>query len=127
MRERVFEEGSATRAAAVATCAQVCMRVVGLVAGTAVCSRDACCLRWRWLLDDSAIDGASLRLDLVMVASWGELIGMPVGISVGTLRIGACGCMDCVICLLSSVWGMGMLAGAITLGTHCVCCKNVLG
>ncbi len=30
MQERVFEEGGATQAAAVATCAQVLMRVVGL-------------------------------------------------------------------------------------------------
>ncbi len=61
-----------------------------------------------------------LGLDLVMVALQGVLIGLAVGISVGALGIGACGCMDCVICLLSSVWGMGMLAGAFTLGTRCV-------
>jgi hypothetical protein len=62
----------------------------------------------------------SLQLDLVMVATWGALIGLTVGITVGTLGIGACGCMDCVICLLSLVGGMGILAGAFTLGTHCV-------
>ncbi len=60
-----------------------------------------------------------LRLELVMVALWGAL-GLTLGISVGTLRIGACGCMDCMIRLLSSVWGIGMLAGAFTLGTCCM-------
>ncbi len=120
MHEHVFKEGGATRAAAVATCAQVCMCVVGLVGGTALRSWDFCCLRWRLCLDDSATDAVGLRLDLVMVASWGALIGLTVGISVGTLGICACGCMDGVIRLLSSVWGMGMLAGAFTLGTCCV-------
>jgi hypothetical protein len=55
-----------------------------------------------------------------MVAMRGTLIGLTVGMSVGTLGIGACGCMDCVICLLSLVWGMEMLAGVCTLGTCCV-------
>ncbi len=44
MRERVFAEGGAAYAAAVATCAQVLMHVVGLVGGMALRSRDACCL-----------------------------------------------------------------------------------
>jgi hypothetical protein len=96
------------------------MRVVGLVGGTALHSRDACCLRWRLHLDDSTTNVVGLPLDSAMVALWGALIGFPVGISVGTLGIGACGCIDHVICLLSSVWGMGMLAGAITLRTCCV-------
>ncbi len=61
-----------------------------------------------------------LRLDLVMVALRGALIGLIVGILVGTLGIGACGCMDHLIHLLLLVWSMGMLAGAFTLGTHCV-------
>ncbi len=107
MRECVFEKGGATRAAAVATCAQVYMRVVGLVDGTAVRSCDVHCLRWRSRLADSAINGVGLQLYLVMVALLGALIGLPVGISVGTLRIGACGCMDRVIHLLSLVWGIG--------------------
>ncbi len=51
---------------------------------------------------------------------WGGLISVTVGILVGTLGIDACGCMDQVIHLLSSEGGMGMLAGAFTLGTHCV-------
>ncbi len=120
MRERVFEEGGAAHAAAVATCAQVLMHVVGLVGGTALRSRDARCLRWHLRLDDTAINVVGLRLDLVMVAMRGALIGLTVGITVGTLGIGACGCMDCMICLLSSVGSMGMLAGAFTLGTRCV-------
>ncbi len=120
MRERLFAEGGAAHAAAVATCAQVLMRVVGLVGGTVLCSRDACCLRWRSRLADSAINVVCLKLDLVVVAMRGALIGLTVGITVGTLGIGACGCMDHVICLLSSVGGMGMLAGAFTLGTRCV-------
>ncbi len=46
MRERVFKEGGATWAAAVATCAQVLMRVVGLVGSTALRSCDAHCLHY---------------------------------------------------------------------------------
>jgi hypothetical protein len=120
MRERVFDEGGATQAAAVATCAQVLIRVVGLVGVMALRSCDACCLRWHLRLDDSAANVVGLLLDLVMVAMWGALIGLTVGISVGTLGIGACGCMERMICLLSSIWGMGMLTGACTLGTSCV-------
>ncbi len=120
MRERLFEEGGAARAAAVATCARVLMRLVGLVGGMALHGHDAHPLHWRLHLDDSAINVVGLRLDLVMVATRGALIGVTVGITVGTLRIGACGCMDCVIRLLSLVGGMGMLAGAFTLGTCCV-------
>ncbi len=107
-------------AAAVATCAGVLMRVVGLVGGTVLRSRDARYLCWCLHLDDSAINVVSLRLDSVMVATRGALTGLTVGITVGTLGIGACGCMDCVICLLSLEGGMGMLAGAFTLGTRCV-------
>jgi hypothetical protein len=98
MRERMFEDGGAACAAAVATCAQVLMHVVGLVGGTALRGCNACCLGWRSCLDDSAINVVSLRLDLVMVATQGALIGLTVGIMVGTLRIGACSCLDYVIC-----------------------------
>jgi hypothetical protein len=120
MRECVFEEGGATWAAAAATCAQILMPVVGLGGVTALRSRDAHCLCWRLHLDDSAANVVGLLLDLVMVATREVLIGLNVGMSVGTLGIGACGCMERVICLLSLVWGMGMLAGACTLRTHCV-------
>jgi hypothetical protein len=96
------------------------MRVVGLVGVMALCSRDAYCLHWHLRLDDSGANVVGLLLDLVMVATRGTLIGLTVGISVGTLGMGACVCMEHVICLLSLVWGMGMLAGACTLGTRCV-------
>jgi hypothetical protein len=120
MHERVFEERGATWAAAVATCAQVLMHVVGLGRVTALRSCDAHRLCWCLHLDDSAVNVVGLLLDSVMVAMQGTLIGLTVGISVGTLGIGACGCMGRVICLLSSIWGMGMLAGACTLGTCCM-------
>jgi hypothetical protein len=96
------------------------MRVVGLVGRTALCSRDARCLHWHSRLDNSAINVVGLWLDLVVVATRGTLTGLTVGIIMGTLGIAACGCMDHLICLLSSLGGMGMLAGAFTLGTHCV-------
>jgi hypothetical protein len=120
MRERVFKEGGVACAAAVATCAQVLMRVVGMVGRMVLRGRDACRLCWHLRLDDSAIIVVGLQLDLMMVAMQGALIGLTVGIMVGTLGIGACSCMDCVIHLLSLVGGMGMLAGAFTLGTCCV-------
>jgi hypothetical protein len=63
MREHVFEEGGATWAAVVATCALVLMRVVGLVGGMALHSRNAHCLRWRLRLDDSATNVDGLLLD----------------------------------------------------------------
>ncbi len=70
--------------------------------------------------DNSAANVVGLLLDLVIAAMRGAVIGLTVGISVGTLGSGACGCMEHMICLLSSVWCMGMLAGACTLGTCCV-------
>jgi hypothetical protein len=79
MHERMFEEGEAAHAAAVATCARVLMRVVGLIGGTALRSCDARHLPWHLHLDDSAINVVSLRLDLVMVATRDGLIGLTVG------------------------------------------------
>ncbi len=96
------------------------MCVIRLGGVTALRSRDARHLRWRSRLDDSAVNVVELLLDLVMVVRRGALFSLTVGISVGALGIGACGCMERVIHLLSLVWGMGMLAGACTLGTHCV-------
>ncbi len=96
------------------------MYVVGLVGVTALHSHDARYLHWHSHLDNSAANVVGLLLDSVMVVMQGALIGLTLGISVGTLGIGACSCMEHVICLLSSVWGMGMLAGACTLGTLCV-------
>jgi hypothetical protein len=120
VHEQMFEEGGATRAAAVATCAQVHMRVVGLIAVPALCSCDAHCLHWRLRLDDSAANVECSLLDPVMVVTQGALNGLTVEMSLGTLGIGACICMERVNCLLSLIWGMGMLAGVCTLGTHCV-------
>jgi hypothetical protein len=120
MHERVFKERGATWAAAVATCACILMRVVGLVGVIALRSCDACCLRWQSHLDNSAANVVGLLLEMEMVVMQGMLIELTVRISVGTLGIGACDCMEHVICLLSSVWGMGMLADACTLGTHCM-------
>jgi hypothetical protein len=117
MRERVFEERGATWAAAVATCAQVFMCVVGLVGVTALRSPDARCLRWQSCLDNSAANVVGLLLDLMMVAMRGALISLTVEISWRTHGIVVCGCMEHVTCLLSLVWGMGMLAGTCTLGT----------
>jgi hypothetical protein len=122
--EHVFKERGATRAAAVATCAQVLMHVVELVGGTALRNCDDCCLHWGSCLDVSAANAVGLLVDLVVVAMWGALIGLTVGISAGTLRIGACGCMEGMICLLLLIWVMGMLAGACTLGTCCVLQKR---
>ncbi len=120
MCERVFEEGGVTQAAAVATCARVLLPVVRLVEVMALSSRDAHCLRWHLRLGNFAANVVGLLVDLAMVATQGALIGLTLRISVGTLRIGACSCMEHVICLLSSAWGIGMLAGTCTLRTHCV-------
>jgi hypothetical protein len=107
------------------------MRVVGLVGGTALHSHDACCLHWHLHLDNSATNVVILRLDLVMVATRGALIGLTLGISMATLGIGACGCMERMIHLLSLVWGMGYGVWECLL-VHApseliVCCKNGLG
>jgi hypothetical protein len=95
------------------------MHVVELVGVTALRSRDACHLCLHLCLDDYAANVVGLLLGLAMVATWSALIGLPVGISVGTFRIGACSCMECMIHLLSMVWSMGMSADACTLGTCC--------
>ncbi len=96
------------------------MCVVGLVGVTALHSPAACYLQWHSHLDKSEGKVVGLLLGLMVVATRGALMGLTVGLLVGTLRIGACGCMEHMICLLSSVWGMGMLIGACTLGTCCV-------
>jgi hypothetical protein len=96
------------------------MCVFGLGGVTALHSHAAHCLRWRLCLDDSAANVVGLLLDSVMIATRGAYIGFTVGMSVGTLGICACGCMECIICLFSLVWGMGVLAGVCTIGTHCV-------
>jgi hypothetical protein len=69
MRKHVFEERGATWAAAVATCAQVLMRVVGLIVVMVLHCRKARCLCWHSHLDDSAANVKGLLLDPVMVAT----------------------------------------------------------
>ena len=96
------------------------MHVVGLIVVTALRSRETHCLRWHLHLDNSTANVEGLLLDLVMVAMQGALIGLTVGMSLGTLGIGACICMERVNCLLSLIWGMGVLAGVCTLGNHCI-------
>ncbi len=123
--ERVFEEGGATWAAAVATWAQILMCRVGLVGVAELQSCEAHRLQWCLHLDELSgkvvglMPGtqASLLVGSMVVATRGALMGLPVGLSVGTLRTGDCSCMEHVICLLSSIWGLGMLGGAYTLRT----------
>ncbi len=80
----------------------------------------ACYLFWHLRLDNSAAYVVGLLLDLGIVATRGALIGLTLGMSVGTLGNGACGCIEHFICLLSLVWHMGGLAGVCTLGTCCM-------
>jgi hypothetical protein len=104
--KRVFKEGGATQAPAVATCAQVLMHLVGLDGVTALRSCMAHRLRWCSCLNNSVANGVGLLLGLMAVVMRSTLMGLTVGISVGTLRIGACRCMEHVIYLLSLVWGV---------------------
>jgi hypothetical protein len=78
------------------------MRGAVLIGVAALCSRTAC----RFLRHSH------------LVESVGMLVGAPL--LLGTLRTGACVSMECVILLLSSIWGMGTLGGVCTLGTHCM-------
>ncbi len=64
VHERVFKEGGATWAAAVATLAWVLMCRVGLVGVAALQSCVACCLQWCLRLDKLA--GKVVGLMLVM-------------------------------------------------------------
>ncbi len=91
-----------------------------LIGVMALRSCDAHHLCWHLRLDAFAANVVGLLLDLVLVMMWGALIGLIVGMSVGTLGIVACSCMECVTHLLSSLWGIGVLAGVCTLRTCCV-------
>ncbi len=98
-------EGGATWAASVATWALVNTRGDVLIGVAAFRSRTAC----RFLR----------RSHLV------ELVGMLVGLLVGTpllgtLGTGVCVSMERVIFLLTLIWGVGTLGGGCTLGTRCV-------
>ncbi len=93
----VLMEGGATWAASVATWALVCMRGDELIGVAAFCSRTA-----RHFLR---------RSHLV------ELVGMFVGLLVGTPLLGTfgtgvCVSMERVILLLTSIWGVCILGGA---------------
>ncbi len=66
----------------------------------------ACRLQCRLRLDDLAANVVGLLLGSMAVATRGTLMGVTVGISVGTIGNGACGCMEHVGHLLSLVWGM---------------------
>ncbi len=97
-RDLVLMEGGATRAAAVATWALVCMQGNVLV-GVAV-------LR----------SGAARRF--LMHSRLAESVGMLVGITLlSTLGTDSHVSMERVILLLSSVWVAGTLRGICTLGT----------
>ncbi len=51
-----------------------------------------------------------------------ESVGMLVGTSLllGTLGTDVCISMECMILLLSSIWGVGTLRGVCILGTCCM-------
>jgi hypothetical protein len=69
------------------------MQVIGLIVVMALRRREAHHLCWHFCLDNSAANVESLLLDPVMVATWGALIDLTVGMSLGTLGIGVCICM----------------------------------
>jgi len=98
-RDLVLMEGGATRAAAVATCALVCAQVDMLVGVTALRSRAA----RRFLI----------------YSHLAESVGMKVGVALLCI-LGTNGCvsMEHVVLLLSSVWVVGTLGSACTLGTR---------
>ncbi len=91
-------EGGATRAAAVATWALVCMQGDVLVGVAALRS---CAAR-----------------HFLMYSCLAESVGMLVGITLlSTLGTDGCASMERVILLLSSVWVAGTFRGVCTLGT----------
>jgi hypothetical protein len=101
----VLIEGGATRAASVATWALDCMQGDVLIGVAAFCSCTAC----RFLRRSHLVE-----LDGMLV---GLLVGAPL---LGTLGTGVCGSMECVILLLTLIWGVCTLGGGCTLGTRCM-------
>ncbi len=93
---------------------------VRLVGVAALQSCAACCLQRLLHLDELAgkVVGltpaawAGLPVGTMVVATRGTLMGLHVGLLVGIIRTGDCGCMERVICLLSSIRGLGTLGGA---------------
>ena len=73
---------------------------------------------WRVMVDARA----GLLAGSLVNKMGGVLVGLLVGSLVGTLGNCGCGCMECMILLLSSIWVVGTLVGACTctLGTCCV-------
>ena len=101
-------EGGATRAAAVATWAQVCAQEYVLVGVAALCSRAA--------------------RHFLMRSHLAELVGMLVGVMLlCTLGTDGCANMERVILLLSSVCVEGTLGGVCTLRTCCMLGVCTLG
>ncbi len=101
----VLMEGGATWAASVATWALVCTQGDVLIGVAAFCSCTARCFLRR-----------SHLVELV-----GMLVGLLVGAPLlGTLGTGVCMSMECVILMLTLIWGVGTLGGGCTLVTHCV-------
>jgi hypothetical protein len=104
------------------------MHGVGLVGVAALQSCAAHHLQRRLCLDKlvGKVVGlmSSMRsgfpVGLLVVATRGALMGLSVGLLVGTLGTSDCGCMEPVIHLLSLIWVLGTLGGACTLGTCCV-------
>ncbi len=100
----VLMEGGATWAASIATWALVCMRGDVLIGVAAFRCRTARCFLRRTHL----------------VESVGMLVGLLVGAPLlGTLGTGVCMSMECMILLLTLIWGVGTLGGGCTLRTHC--------
>jgi hypothetical protein len=98
-------EGGATRSASIATWAFVCMRGDVLIGVAVFCSRTS-----HHFLRHSRL------FELV-----GILVGLLVGAPLlGTLGTGVCVSMECVILLLTLIWGVCTLGGGCTLATRCV-------
>ncbi len=98
-------KGGVTQAASIATWALVCMRGDVLIGVAAFCSCTACHFLRR-----------SHLVELVGMLV-GFLFGAPL---LGTLGTGVCMSMECMILLLTLIWGVGTLGGGCTLGTLCV-------
>jgi hypothetical protein len=98
-------EGGATWAASVATWALVWTQGDVQIGVAAFRSRMAC----RFLRRSRLIELVGLLVGL--------LVGAPL---LGTLITGVCVSMECVILLLSSIWGVGTLGGGCTLRTRYV-------
>jgi hypothetical protein len=114
----VLNAGGIACAAAVATWACVCMCGDMLIADSALHSRDARHFRTRSRLIESIGGAAGLLMGALLMGTRGNGVVMFI---------------ECVILLLASVWGMGILAVICTLRTHCTggvyvaVCLNWLG